>query len=75
MDLAQYVDRLRSGGAAKFPSDANTLEFAQKLDEQDQLRHLRDEFIIPTKASMKKQALNGKIPGAHTSKFPSLTHT
>ena len=25
----------------------NTPEFAQSLDEQDALKHLRDEFIIP----------------------------
>ena len=63
MELPQYVDRLRAGKGADFPAEAKTLSFAQKLDSQDSLAHLRDEFIIPTKASMKKTALNGRIPG------------
>lgn len=63
MELQTFVDRLRSGEAPKFPHDANTLDFAQKLDSQDSLRYLRDEFVIPTKASLKKKALNGRIPG------------
>ncbi|KHN94681.1 Kynureninase [Metarhizium album ARSEF 1941] len=63
MDLAALVDQLRSGSAPKFPADANTLAFARKLDSQDQLKHLRDEFILPTKGSLKKRALDGSIPG------------
>lgn len=63
MDLPAYVERLRSGAPPKFPADANSLQFAQKLDSQDSLRHLRDEFILPTKASLKKRALDGSIPG------------
>lgn len=62
-DLSQFVTRLRSGESPKFPSDANTLSFAQTLDSQDEISHLRDEFIIPTKSSLKKTALNGSIPG------------
>ncbi|KAI9170764.1 kynureninase 2 [Paramyrothecium foliicola] len=63
-DLSEYVERLRGGSPAKFPGDANSLAFAQKLDSQDSLSHLRDEFVLPTKASLKKKALDGTIPGA-----------
>ncbi|KAL7936572.1 pyridoxal phosphate-dependent transferase [Trichoderma chlorosporum] len=63
MDLPTYAERLRSGAPPKFPADANSLQFAQKLDSQDSLRHLRDEFILPNKASLKKRALDGSIPG------------
>ncbi|QPG95129.1 Kynureninase 1 [Epichloe festucae Fl1] len=63
MDFSAFVDRLRSGASPDFPADANTLAFAQKLDSQDQLRHLRDEFVLPTKASLKKKALDGSLPG------------
>ena len=63
MSFSEYVDRLRGGSSPKFPSSANTLDFAQSLDSQDSIRHLRDEFIIPTKASLKKTALDGRIPG------------
>lgn len=63
MDLPAFVERLRSGAPPKFPADADSLQFAQKLDSQDSLRHLRDEFILPTKGSLKKRALDGTIPG------------
>nr|WOD45983.1 Kynureninase (L-kynurenine hydrolase) [Trichoderma atroviride] len=63
MDLSAFVERLRSGAPPKFPADADSLQFAQKLDSQDSLRHLRDEFILPTKGSLKKRALDGTIPG------------
>ena len=62
MDLPALVDRLRSGAAPKFPTNANSLEFAQSLDAQDSIRHLRDEFILPTKKSLKKKSLDGSIP-------------
>lgn len=79
MDLPAYVERLRSGAPPKFPADANSLQFAQKLDSQDSLRHLRDEFILPTKASLKKRALDGSIPGkqqnhGHQSNQVQLRH-
>lgn len=65
MDLPALVDRLRSGAPPAFPPDgaANALAFAQQLDQQDELRHLRDEFILPTKTSLRKTALDGSIPG------------
>ncbi|KAM0549469.1 hypothetical protein ACHAPJ_009455 [Fusarium lateritium] len=62
MELSAFVDRLRSGASPKFPHDANSLEFARHLDSQDKLSHLRDEFVLPTKKSLKKQALDGSIP-------------
>lgn len=67
MELSSFVERLRGGQPAAFPEDANSLAFAQKLDSQDSLKHLRDEFIIPTKASLKKKALDGSIPGKEDS--------
>lgn len=66
MDFSAFVDRLRSGASPDFPADANTLAFAQKLDSQDQLKHLRDEFVLPTKASLKKKALDGSLPGRNS---------
>lgn len=63
MEFSSFVDRLRNGVGPKFPADASTLAFAQTLDSQDQLKHLRDEFVLPTKGSLKKKALDGSIPG------------
>ncbi|KAF5660683.1 kynureninase 2 [Fusarium heterosporum] len=62
MELSGLVQRLRSGASPKFADDANSIEFARNLDSQDKLSHLRDEFVLPTKKSLKKKALNGSIP-------------
>lgn len=35
-------------------TDIESLEYANSLDKQDSLRHLRDEFIIPSKADLKR---------------------
>ncbi|KAL8308391.1 hypothetical protein RB593_006627 [Gaeumannomyces tritici] len=48
--------------AVEFPANAGTLEYARSQDAQDPLRHLREHFIFPTVASLKKKALDGKIP-------------
>ena len=37
--------------------DARTKQHAERLDAQDPLRELRDEFIIPTKADIKRKTL------------------
>ncbi|KAI1323291.1 pyridoxal phosphate-dependent transferase [Xylariaceae sp. FL0255] len=64
MDFQSFVDRLRAGQSPKFPPQASTVEWAQTLDNQDPVKHLRDEFIIPTKGSLKKTALTGTLPGS-----------
>jgi kynureninase len=61
MELSSFVERLRSGSSPKFPHDANSLDFARNLDSQDKLSHLRDEFVLPTKKSLKKKSLDGSI--------------
>ncbi|KAK3994249.1 putative kynureninase [Cladorrhinum sp. PSN332] len=54
------------GGKPTFPPEADTIEYAKLLDSQDKLSHLRDQFNIPTRGSLKKKALNGTIPGETT---------
>ena len=68
MDFPDFVERLRNGSPPKFPAEAKSEAFAKKLDSQDALSHLRNEFVIPTKASLKKRALDGSVPG----KLPCL---
>lgn len=34
-----------------------TKEYALQQDEKDELRHLRDEFLIPSKADLKRETL------------------
>jgi kynureninase len=47
-----------------FPTDADSLAYAQSLDEQDPLRSFRSKFIIPTKASLKAQSYPTPAPTA-----------
>jgi kynureninase len=58
MDVSAAVDVLRQGQSPAFPAEAKKQGFAEKLDEQDQLRHLRKQFNIPTKSSLRKKALD-----------------
>ncbi|KAH8902849.1 hypothetical protein BR93DRAFT_902996 [Coniochaeta sp. PMI_546] len=58
MDIAAAVETLRNGQCPVFPPEAKKHGFAEKLDAQDELRHLRDQFNIPTRSSLKKKALD-----------------
>lgn len=64
MELSTYIEALRHRTPATkaLPAHANSLAFAQLLDSQDSQKHLRHEFIIPSKSSFKKAALDGVIP-------------
>lgn len=64
MDFNSSVKKLRAGNSPSFPPDADFIAFARSMDSQDPVRHLRDEFIMPTKTSLKKMALDGKTPDA-----------
>ncbi|KAK3334176.1 kynureninase 2 [Cercophora scortea] len=69
VDKTEFTTKLKTllaGETPVFPSEATTLEYAQTLDAQDELRHLRDQFIIPTRRFIKKKALDGTIPGVTT---------
>lgn len=55
MDFVATADQIRSGKKPVF--NDLSLEHAKALDNSDSLRHLRDEFIFPTKASLKSKSL------------------
>lgn len=57
MDFVAVADQIRSG---KKPTFDTSLEHAQSLDAADSLRHLRNEYIFPTKASLKSKSLQGQ---------------
>jgi len=46
--------------------DIESIEYAQRFDKQDPLRHLREQFIIPSKADLKRTTLDrpGKLVAA-----------
>ncbi|KAJ9657649.1 Kynureninase (L-kynurenine hydrolase) [Neophaeococcomyces mojaviensis] len=51
------IDTVNESAAFEFPDNANTLEYAQSQDTKDSLRHLRSEYIIPSKANLKSKKL------------------
>lgn len=55
MDFAATADRVRAGKKPDF--NDSSLSYAQSLDSADSLRHLREEYIFPTKASLKSKSL------------------
>ncbi|KAI0125407.1 kynureninase 2 [Xylariales sp. AK1849] len=63
MNFTRLIDRLRAGKSPEFPPAANLFDYAAKLDSEDSLNHLRDQFILPTKTSLRKSSLDGTIPG------------
>ncbi|KAF3040873.1 Kynureninase (L-kynurenine hydrolase) [Didymella heteroderae] len=58
MDAITAINQLRQGQKPEFPANAATLEFAQSLDNSNQiLKTFRDEFIVPTKAQLARKQL------------------
>jgi kynureninase len=55
-----HVQEIKSGPLLPYKDDirAFTREYADSLDAQDPLRHLRDEFIIPSKKDLKRKTLD-----------------
>lgn len=51
------VDAPASVEEYQFPDDAHTLEYARSQDEKDALRHLRSQYIVPSKANLKARKL------------------
>ena len=68
MDIAARARVLREGKPLNFPPKSDTLEYAQSLDAEDELKHLKDQFILPTKHSLRKTSLDGKPIGKITSR-------
>jgi kynureninase len=49
-----------------------TIDYAKYQDTQDDLRHLRDEFLIPTKGELKRKKLGRDAPSEPGDKKPSI---
>jgi kynureninase len=61
-----FIKTLRNGQKPEFPAGAKSIEYARQLDAQDKLSYLRENFNIPTTASLKKRVLNGTTTGMST---------
>lgn len=55
MDFAATAGQVRAGKKPAFGD--SSLAYAQSLDGADALRHLRDEYLFPTRASLKSKSL------------------
>lgn len=55
--MDKYADLLRQNGSV-FSEGGNSLAFAHQLDSQDELRHLRSEFITPTEGYFRTPKLD-----------------
>ncbi|CAJ2510990.1 Uu.00g066150.m01.CDS01 [Anthostomella pinea] len=63
MGFDTILQTIQKGGSVPFPAEANELEYARSLDAESPVQQLRDEFIFPTKRSLrsvtKKNTPNG----------------
>jgi kynureninase len=59
MDVSSAIKSIRQGQSPVFPPEAKNHQFAEELDAQDALRHLREQFILPTSRSLNKKSLSG----------------
>lgn len=58
MDATHAVNLLRRGEKPEWPANADSLEFANSLDNhKDILPTFRNDFVIPTKAQLKRKTL------------------
>jgi kynureninase len=55
MDAQQAISQLRNGETVEWPANSQSEDFAQFLD--DSTTSFRDQFIIPTKAQLKRKTL------------------
>lgn len=55
MDVQAAISTLRQGKKPSFPENAESIEFAQELDQNT--KTFREEFIIPTKAQLKRTSI------------------
>jgi kynureninase len=58
MDTVAAIESLRQGQKPQWPTNANTLEFARSMDNSSDFpKTLRSEFVVPTKAQLKRKTL------------------
>jgi kynureninase len=58
MDARTAIDSLRQGQKPEWPENAYSLQFARSLDNNADIpRSMRKEFLVPTKAQVKRKTL------------------
>ncbi|CAK7270974.1 putative secondary metabolism biosynthetic enzyme [Sporothrix epigloea] len=59
--ITEIATALRAGQKPKFADHADSPAYAAELDAKDPVRHLRNEFIIPTRQMINRKSL-GPLP-------------
>ncbi|KAI0140525.1 kynureninase [Xylariaceae sp. FL1272] len=67
MGFNTIFQTIQKGGTVAFPDQGNTVGYARSLDAQDPLAHLRNEFIFPTKRSLRSVTPKDKVNGTNGS--------
>lgn len=62
MDFSATADQIRSGKKPAFRDFSR--QHARSLDDSDPIKHMRKEYIFPTKASLKDKALKPVVSSA-----------
>lgn len=58
MDVISAIQQLRKGQKPDWPATSDSLDFAQSLDHSEHIQKtFRSEFIVPTKAQLKRKTL------------------
>ncbi|PSK42980.1 Kynureninase [Elsinoe australis] len=57
MDVLPAIEQLRSGKEVSWPQNADSLDFAEQLDQNKDIKHFRNDFVIPSKAQLKRKTL------------------
>lgn len=55
MDTQHAISLLRNGGVVEWPENTQSLDFAQSLDNST--KTFRDQFVVPTKAQLRRNGL------------------
>lgn len=57
MDVQSTLKQLRNGQRVQWPSESMSIDFARALDRDQTLVSLEDDFVVPTKAQLKRKTL------------------
>ncbi|KAL1582334.1 Kynureninase 2 [Cladosporium halotolerans] len=69
MDTQHAISLLRNGGVVEWPENTQSLDFAQSLDNST--KTFRDQFVVPTKAQLKRKGLAENEQTRATASSPS----
>jgi len=71
MDVTNAIQQLRQGQKPEWPSNADSLDFANSLDNNDQIpKSHRSDFIVPTKAQLNRKTLQDDAETAAVASSP-----